>query len=126
MGAQAASWGRGSKGPESCAPYRPLGSRTSQFSVTVCTSWPLRGSRSLTFTSSLPPVGFLPSRPCEDHGKMVTEGTGAGSEQLPTLPGKEREEVKHPVCQHRSLHCCTAPPSRYLLAVVLGKSSGNM
>lgn len=43
------------------SPYRPLGSRTSQFSRTVCTSCPLRGSRSRTFTSSLPPVGFLPS-----------------------------------------------------------------
>lgn len=42
--------------------HRPRGSRTSQFSVTICTSWPLRGSRSLTFTSSFPPVGFLPSR----------------------------------------------------------------
>lgn len=50
--------------------HRPRGSRTSQFSVTVCMSWPLRGSRSLTFTSSLPPVGFLPSMTCKGQRKM--------------------------------------------------------
>lgn len=34
---------------------------TSQRSVLVCASWPLRGSRRRTFTSTRPPVGFLPS-----------------------------------------------------------------
>lgn len=37
------------------------GSITSQRSVLICMSWPLRGSRSRTFTSTRPPVCLRPS-----------------------------------------------------------------